>query len=1263
MASLALTMLIIGASGLNAPRVHAATGADSLPPDLLNGSQLTDTKGLFYATPAEFTALTDFENQAVQNTLSDHGLPASDANAVLSWGREDTEAELWGLMKQAITASARTADQQAVVDWLGEVAYREGLLGGYYTGLEYVKWAGLSQSQYRNLVTTYNNDYQARNDTSTDETNLKNFFAQDPLTYNGSSAAKSTGGYCVYQPPAPFQSDYTNNIYSSDPSTVPIECTPAGAGACQAGCVPPVPAAALFEKWGAADANDVIMGNPSFTDSARYIAYSLEVEDAVGVAASGVTIALAATGALAGTAFESAVFPFASVTTWAVVNGVTWGGWVTPLAGGVAAAGIGAIVGAVLLFIVGTTLQVMNLVNVLNAQTDMTNYVEGVDSAHYDPASMLNTTSGAGELYSIFVAATLPAPPPASDTTATAMPFPATNCLGFTEDASGYKVDCLDPPPPPAANPQTDPVFIVTPNGGTAGPDQSTLSWYDKALNVTNSAYLSGSGGWFVDTVTPSDGSQQQVLDTDNVARPLQQSLRIQYTDWNGAEQVATLFNVPGQGYEFISVSPQSGGAAFNPATCAADKTCVLSNSIQYIDSSGNQFSAYVIPPPLPRINGTDIFGANEGSQMILEANASSPINSPLTYSWQIEDKPLIPSANVCTTGAPNFTPIPCPPPTVTVVGNPAPYTFPTSGNFDITLTVTDAAGLYATDSFSTTITDVAPSLSVAPTCNPYLEQFVCGIYAEPFGTPTTLVGVIGHAGAEDVEALDINWGDGTADATYTNVDCMSRDSLFQTSDCPGAPITFLFSKAYSLNGTIYLPFNSAHTYTKPGVYTVTATVTDQSGAISTQTATEAVGPTKTTLTTSPNPSVWGQPVTLTASISSPTGGSPSGTVSFSAGSATISGCSAQPVNTATETATCVTSALAVGASDSLSATYSGDSSFASSVSAPATQAVNQAATATQLISNANPAVWGQPVTLKATISAAAPGAGNPSGTVAFKDGASIISGCGAAAVNTATETATCVTSALSVASHAIAATYSGDGNFTGSSSSALTQVVNKASVTATVTSANNPAAHGQPVKFTALVTAAAPGAGTPSGTVTFMDGSTVLGTASLSVIGGVATATFTTSSLAAGARSITAVYNGDGNFLGGSSSKLTQYVNNDLSAYPKLSGGGYNLSNVNLGGGSFVGENLSGSILGNGRFMSAYFISANLSGADMSDGNFTGATFTGANLTNANLSKANLFGAIGLGSATLTGVNWSGATCPDGTIAGTHGGTCVGHF
>jgi hypothetical protein len=134
---------------------------------------------------------------------------------------------------------------------------------------------------------------------------------------------------------------------------------------------------------------------------------------------------------------------------------------------------------------------------------------------------------------------------------------------------------------------------------------------------------------------------------------------------------------------------------------------------------------------------------------------------------------------------------------------------------------------------------------------------------------------------------------------------------------------------------------------------------------------------------------------------------------------------------------------------------------------------------------------------------------------------------------------ATFTTSSLSVGSHAITAVYGGDVNFTTSTSTAVSQGVNQANTTTALVSSLNPSVFGQSVTFTATVTAVAPGSGTPTGTVTFYDGSTKLGTGTLG--GGVAS--FTTASLAVGSHSIKAVYGGDTNFKTSTSAILTQVV------------------------------------------------------------------------------------------------------------------------
>src|SRR5262249_58339867 len=111
---------------------------------------------------------------------------------------------------------------------------------------------------------------------------------------------------------------------------------------------------------------------------------------------------------------------------------------------------------------------------------------------------------------------------------------------------------------------------------------------------------------------------------------------------------------------------------------------------------------------------------------------------------------------------------------------------------------------------------------------------------------------------------------------------------------------------------------------------------------------------------------------------------------------------------------------------------------------------------------------------------------------------------------------------------------------FGNSKSEAVAVTVSPASTAVTLASSLNLALTGQAVTFTATVAAVAPGAGTPTGTVTFMDGGVILRTVA---VGPGGTATFTTTFAAAGGHVITAVYNGDTNFAG-SSQALTEQVN-----------------------------------------------------------------------------------------------------------------------
>jgi hypothetical protein len=139
---------------------------------------------------------------------------------------------------------------------------------------------------------------------------------------------------------------------------------------------------------------------------------------------------------------------------------------------------------------------------------------------------------------------------------------------------------------------------------------------------------------------------------------------------------------------------------------------------------------------------------------------------------------------------------------------------------------------------------------------------------------------------------------------------------------------------------------------------------------------------TTTTLISSSNPAVGGQPITFFAHVAaaSPVAGSPTGTVTFFANGIAIG---SAPVNPATGVASFTTSALNYGATI-VFAIYSGDSVFQPSESTPGTQFVTTAGT--QVILTAHPVLnrLGRfvAVELVTRVSVPPPGSGVPLGTV-----------------------------------------------------------------------------------------------------------------------------------------------------------------------------------------------------------------------------------------------------------------------------------------
>jgi hypothetical protein len=195
---------------------------------------------------------------------------------------------------------------------------------------------------------------------------------------------------------------------------------------------------------------------------------------------------------------------------------------------------------------------------------------------------------------------------------------------------------------------------------------------------------------------------------------------------------------------------------------------------------------------------------------------------------------------------------------------------------------------------------------------------------------------------------------------------------------------------------------------------------------------------TTTTLTSSANPAVVGSNVTFTVSVN---GNMPTGTATLTDGGNPIAGCTAVPLSGSgnTITGSCGTSSLAVG-THSIVATYSGDAANAGSASAALSQVINsggKATSTTVLTSSRNPSHVGGRVTFTATVTGNA-----PRGTVAFTDAGNTLNGCGAVSFPKRGGMPHCRTRALTVGTHSIGATYSGDAANNGSSAT-LSQVVN----------------------------------------------------------------------------------------------------------------------------------------------------------------------------------------------------------------------------
>ncbi len=352
-------------------------------------------------------------------------------------------------------------------------------------------------------------------------------------------------------------------------------------------------------------------------------------------------------------------------------------------------------------------------------------------------------------------------------------------------------------------------------------------------------------------------------------------------------------------------------------------------------------------------------------------------------------------------------------------------------------------------------------------------------------GTPTGNVTFLEDGKQIGVEAID---GDGTAEV--------------QTP--PLVPGTHSFIATYAGQGS-FTPATSVVVIVKVNVYSVTLT-----------------------LTSAPNPSLVGQSVTFKTSISA-ADGIPAGAIRLTDTDTNTTLATLTP--DASGNASYTTSTLTVG-DHYVTASYTGDSSHANASAAVNQVVENGIPTTTSLVSSLNPSLLGQSVTFTATV--ASSGSGTPAGSVTFLDGGTTL-----ATVTLLNGAAAYTTSSLTAGSHAITANYTPASGWQASSAT-LTQTVNGKPTTTAIIAAPNPAYALANVTLTAHVTTTA--SGTPTGTVTFSDGATTLGPATLLASG---TATLQTSFAAASAtpHQLIAAYSGDTAFNASTSTPFAETI------------------------------------------------------------------------------------------------------------------------
>lgn len=637
----------------------------------------------------------------------------------------------------------------------------------------------------------------------------------------------------------------------------------------------------------------------------------------------------------------------------------------------------------------------------------------------------------------------------------------------------------------------------------------------------------------------------------------------------NAQNLLAALAQPDGTGADTVSlaVTPVQSNSTYNPSasitftatvgsgTGGATPTGTVNfvnqntsqnlNSAPYALDSNGQASLTVVGALAT--GGNNVIAAYSGDTTYAQKNSA-----PATVTIQ-------PSSTTTTVSPATSSPTPGTPFDVTAtvaVGAPPAGTASPTGNIELTLdgqnyksaAVTAAGGVYSA-TFSTTVTaggshnlqaiyagdtnyqtstsqvvtvnaaneTVSVTLSVAPvqsgaTYNPSAQLTFTAVVASQGGgaTPTGTVSFLDQATGQNLGSGAITLNNGSANVVVNG----------------GLPVN---------GNSITANYSGDSTYPKTSSQALTVNIQPSS-------TTATVTPSTTTPTT-------GAPFTVTVAITvgTPPAGtaSPTGKVTL-----TLDGTSSQTATLTTSggvTSATFTQSVPTGGAHNLQAVYAGDANYATSSSSPVAVTAAKGATVTTLAATPTTLTPGMAESFTATITSTSTvtGATNSfTGTVVFYDGTSQL-GMATVTPNAATLSNITLTGATT---HVITAVYSGDGNWAGSTSNAVTLQAVLYPVTVTLTANPPQAGPGQVVTLTATVTpSVAPASAAeqnPTGNVVFYNGTTILGTVALAPAqGNSSTAQLLFSTLPAGQDSLTAVYVGDLFYATATSNAITVTV------------------------------------------------------------------------------------------------------------------------